>query len=255
MTSAASDTSHSRLKAEGFATAPLIEAVIDVHFADPIVDDELARLRDALSEFYPAFHSTLEQELLFDAGSQSVQVSGGRSQFQGAGHDTTELSLLRPNGLAASQLAPYRDWDSLYGRFRRDLESAFKLLGERPLSRMAVRSINRIDVPADEDGILRYEHYIAVHPQLPAELDPLIDFQLSLVRDEPEVQATAKIGIGGFPQAVKGGGSFVVDIDLFRTKDVPSKLIDLDVLFSQFRDVKNRLYRNCLTPRALEDFK
>lgn len=252
MTSPAGETSHIRLKAEGFPTAPLIEAVIDVHFAEPVNSAQLTQIRDALKEHYPDFHSGTRHSVIVDA--QSVQLGDSESHYQGSGSDPTELSLLRPDGIATSQLAPYRDWPTLYGRFRRDLDTTFRVVGERPLARMAVRSVNRIDVPPQE-GVLRYEEYIAVHPQLPAALDPLLDFQMLLVRSEPEIGAIARIKIGGFPPAMEGMGSFVVDIDLFKTDDIPTVQSDLDDLFSRFRDVKNRLYQQCLTPRALEDFK
>lgn len=242
-----------RPKAPGFQTAPIVEAVIDVRFADALTEQELASVRDALTQYYPTMSAAQRKEISIEIETESVQV-GSAETFRGEGEDNTELLLLRPEGIATSQLAPYRSWEDFYGRFQRDLLTLMGVVGFRALSRMAVRNINRIDIAPGADGLLRYEDYLAVRPQIPSELDPLNEFQMALVRPVPEVGGTARIGVGNHPPAVAGRGSFVVDVDLWRDQSLPESTEELADLFERFRITKNALYRACLTEHALAEF-
>lgn len=234
--------------------APIVEAVIDIRFADPLGTDDLKRVRDALEQFYPTMSAEKRREFAIEVETESVQI-GSTETFRGEGQDNTELVLLRPEGVATSQLAPYRSWEDFYGRFHRDLLTVTEVVGFRPMARMAVRNINRIDIEPGADGLLRYEDYLAARPELPSELDPLNEFQMVLVRPEPQIGGLARIGIGNHPPAVEGRGSFVVDVDLWRDQALPESAEELDLLFAEFRVTKNRLYRACLTERALAEFQ
>jgi uncharacterized protein (TIGR04255 family) len=233
--------------------APLIESVIDVHFDHEMTGEELESAREALGPWYPTVAATPFHRLIVHAETESLEVPEPQRHYRGQGEDPSEVVLLRPDGLAVSQLAPYRDWATLYRRFARDLGAVTQAIRQRAFARMAVRNINRIDV-APEGGIVRYEDYLEVYPRLPAALDPIGDFRLQLVQEVPEIQATAKITAGTYPQVAEGFASFVVDIDLFRTDAVPTDQEGLERLFLEFRRVKNDLYRTCLTRRALKEF-
>ena len=253
MTPSAAIANH-RPKADGFPRAPLIEAILDVHFDKPLADDEMDRARTALEQYYPSFAVQAQHNLNFNIEANSVEVGTPQRHFRGTALDVSELVLLRPDGVGTSQLAPYRDWASLSNRFSRDLALVYEATGRRSFGRMAVRTINRIDI-APEGGVVRYENYLSVCPQIPPALDPLQDFNLQLLVPVSEIEASARIIVGSFPQAVEDKASFVVDIDVFRTERVPSEAAELADLFEQFRISKNSLYRTCLTERALKEFE
>lgn len=243
-----------RPRADGFPLAPLIEALLDVRFELSLTDAEVEGAVAALGRAYPEFARVPFHDIRVDAEAGSVEVAAPRMHYRGQGSDSSEIALVRPDGFAASQLAPYRDWKELYGRFTRDLSIIFEAIGTRPLSRMAVRSINRIDI-APQDNLIRYEDYLTVYPHLPAELDPIEDFQVQILRNFPQAKAAARIAVRGHPNVVAGHDSFIVDVDLFRAVDVPDFGSPLDAVFDEFRQVKNSIYKTCLTPLALEEFE
>jgi uncharacterized protein (TIGR04255 family) len=249
---AVSNSGDSRPQAEGFPVAPLIEAVIAVQFDQELTESELEDARSAILPYYPTFTSSPHHELRVDAEG-SLEIARQQTNYAGEALDPTEVVTLRAIQLATSQLAPYRDWTSLYSRFSRDFASVLGAIGERPLKRIAVRSVNRIDVPP-VGSIVRYEDYITIYPKLPPQLDPISDFRMQVLRELPEIGADAKIIVGGYPSAIEGKASFVVDIDLFRTGAIPPRGEELDALFNAFRAAKNELYQLCLTPEALKEF-
>lgn len=243
-----------RPKADGFPCAPLVEALLDIQFDTPLNDDEMAAAQEALRPVYPSFTGIPHLELSFDIEQEALDVAQREVRYRGDGADPTEVVLLQPNGMATSQLTPYRDWNALFGRFVRDLETVEKTTRNRNPRRIAVRSINRIDVPPHGRAV-RYEDYFALYPHLPRGLDPIADFGMQIVLNVPEIDAVAKIAVSGTPPAVEGMASFLLDIDLFRTANLPADRSELYGLFAAFRKAKNDLYRTCLTPQALREFE
>lgn len=250
----ADETGRNRPRAEGFALAPLVEAVLDVQFQESLSPEQVEAGWVRLADRYPSLRKMHQQQVRFDAESESLSIQDPTVHFRGEGEDTTQVAILRPDGIATSQLAPYRDWDSLSGRFNHDLTDVLAAVGDRPFRRMAVRSINRIDVPPD-GPVVRYEDYLTVYPIVPSQLDPLNTFQLSLSVPVPEVGGDATVMVYRVPGAVEGKASFIVDVDVYRQENVPSAGSDFAELLLAFRDAKNRIYRACLTPRALKEFQ
>lgn len=242
-----------RPKAEGFALAPLVEAVFAFNFEGGIAKDKAALLADALAERYPIRTGTPHKHIHFNLDSGEFEVQDTFNAFRLEGSDPAELLLIRPEGIAVSQLAPYKSWEVLFDRARRDLESVWPILGQ-PVDRLATRYINRIDVPL-EGGIARYEDYLVLHINLPDGMVASDAYQLQLQTEVPELGASAVIRSGQMQPVVSGRASFALDIDLFRTMNLPSDCGELLGLLSRFRDQKNDLYRRCLTAKALEEFK
>jgi len=142
----------------------------------------------------------------------------------------------------------------LFDRFARDFEIVEAFIGKRRFTRLATRFINRIDVPLI-DGRAEYEEYLAVHIGLPKGVPVIGDFYFRFALPVVEIQADATIQSAVMQPAAEGVASFALDIDVFRTMDLPDGRADILELLSRFRDSKNRLYRQFLTPKALEEFK
>lgn len=254
VTAAEIDTSHERLKAEGFPLAPLIEAVMAVQFEAGISPDEAQQIGQALSESYSIVAETKEHGFIYDADAETVELQERRSIYRLEGSDETEVAQVRPEGLAVSQLAPYKCWELLTERFGRDWFTAEKIIGERKPSRLSVRYINRIDVPL-VGGKAPYEEYLAVHVRLPDSIPSIEDFYLRFGLAVPEVHAAAIIQCAVMPPAIEGKMSFALDIDLSRSTDLPPNREGVLALLNEFREAKNKLYSQFLTPKALEEFK
>jgi uncharacterized protein (TIGR04255 family) len=243
-----------RLKAEGFPTAPLIEAVFEVRIDGGLTAEESRSTADALSRDYPKLAESKQAEFNFDAPTVTVEVSEVRSIYRLEGKDDTEVALIRPTGLTVSQLAPYRSWETLFKRFSRDLAVFDKVLGVRTVTRLGVRFINRIDVPFDARGIAEHEEYLAGYVKLPDEISEVTDFSYRVNVDLSDIEATATIQSAVMDAAVEGKASFALDIDIVKTVGLGTSRRKLLSQLNEFRAPKNRLYRLLLTEKALKDF-
>lgn len=252
MSPAVGKNGQERPKAEGFPLAPLIESLIDVQFENSFAEQELSLAKDALSDVYAEIIETPHHAVNLDLETGATDIRT-ETRYRLVGADTTEVMLLRHEGIATSQLAPYKDWEHLYSRFARDFQLINGSFGPRKLKRVAVRSLNRIDVPPTGE-IVQYEDYIALQPTLPDGLDPINSFRLQITVSIPELLAVANIAVGGLPPALEDKASFLLDIDLYRDVNIPDDARELEALFVEFRRVKNDLYKKCLTEKALKEF-
>src|SRR6202007_3259742 len=78
--------------------------------------------------------------------------------------DQTQIVLAWPAQFVFSQLAPYPGWDVFFERFRRDWGLWKRTLGYRKITRIGVRYINRIDIPAAITPIIQQEDYLNIYP-------------------------------------------------------------------------------------------
>lgn len=240
------------MKAAGFPAAPLVETIFAASFVDGLNADERDALAKAAGGSYP--RALVEKHHTLRLEAEQVSVGEPETFYRLEGEDSTELLLIRPEGVNTSQLAPYKSWEGLFERFRRDLRMVWDRYPGKQVNRLAVRSINRIDVPLAGDNA-PYEDYLALHIRVPAEIPSIGLFNLELMLNVPEVKAMAKIRSGVTEPPVEGVGSFILDIDLAITQEIPEDHEALFDVFNTLREPKNRLYRTFLTPKALEEFK
>jgi uncharacterized protein (TIGR04255 family) len=254
VTKTASGKKAVRPKAEGFPVAPLFEAVLAVQFADQLTDANLVTMGAALERYYPTKAVSAHREINIDAASETVEVKEARKAYRLEGEDDTEVALLRPDTFTVSQLAPYKSWEVLFGRFARDFRAIRPHVADLPVTRIACRSLNRIDVPV-ERSLAKYEEYLAVHIHLPEKIPSIGEFQFQFMLSIPELQAKALVQSGVMPPATPNCASFLLDIDLFRIVEIPQDTDELFDLLAKFRGYKNDLYRSFLTKKALEEFE
>lgn len=242
-----------RPKADGFPVAPLIEAVMEVQFVGGLSADDVEQVKSDLTQWYPSVTENKQTEFMYDVGAETLNVDDARSFYRLEAMDDTDIALVRPNGFAVSQLAPYKSWDTLFARFDRDWRNIEERCGPRSAARLGIRSINRIDVPL-VDGVARYEDYFAGYVRLPDSLPNVSDFYFRVSFDIPSIGAVALVQSAVLAPAVEGKASFALDIDLGTTNGLADNRKDLLQQFSAFREHKNRIYRQFLTEQALGEF-
>jgi uncharacterized protein (TIGR04255 family) len=243
-----------RPKAPGYPSAPIVEAVFAVHPREDFQNADLEGARDKLAIHYPKCVEMPFAEFSYDAEAATLDVKPNRPTYRLEGENASEVTLLRPDGLFVSKLAPYCSWDDLFERFKRDFLVLSSLFDSNGVNRIACRYINRIDVPLD-GKIARNEDYLSVYIHVPESIEAIGRFQLRFELAVPEIQSTAVIQSGLILPFPDDHASFALDIDLVRNFDVNITHSVALVEFLKFREPKNRLYRQFLTQKALDQFQ
>lgn len=153
-------------------------------------------------------------------------------------------------------MAPYPGWEHL-----RDHENSVwqKWKAEtprHPIERIGVRFINRIDVPITDDDSIAVPDYLNFCPNAaPITHEAMLNFLLRVTVPTYDSQWTANITTTtlGSTQIPKHH-SLLLDIDIFRTADIPIRDDVLWPMIDTARLIKNDLFERCITDRTRKLF-
>jgi uncharacterized protein (TIGR04255 family) len=191
-----------------------------------------------------------------DGNTAGTAVESQTEGFRRASTDQQEITLLMPGSLIVSQLAPYPGWDTFFGRFQRDWLSWKEAVSYNKVSRVGIRYINRIDIPATDSPIIMQEEYINVGVQAPDSLGPTIAYASQAVFGLPAIQSKLVVNTAVvLPPPIPGYASFLIDLDLGREEGVPQRDDMIFALLGQMRTEKNRIFEDCITDKARDLFQ
>jgi len=240
--------SHS-LPTAKYARAPITEAVIDIRLASDVSGKSQETVVRRLKKLYP-FSNALQ------AFSVNIDTTGGRVGFeqQPQGYrlnsdDQTDVVLVMPSGVAIARLTPYPGWQM----FRERAESVWQIWRKstphQAVARIGVRTINRIDVPIDNQTQISLQSYLSFHPQIPVlSVSPMLGYmmQVTLPTATPKWIATITSTLIS-PPPLLNHMALLLDIDVFRTEEIPSNDAQLWEVIEQARVIKNDIFERCIT--------
>lgn len=238
-----------------YAKAPITEAVIEIKFKSAVDAAVIEKVRQKLMSHYPQ-HQNVESinvavQLQRDAPATKVDRAPGHRL---ASVDMTELLLLWESSFLISQLAPYPGWDSFLHRFTRDWTVWQRVMGYREISRVGVRFVNRIDIPAS-GPVVAHEAFLNVYPQLPEVFSTVNAYAVQAVVPLQDIGCNLTINSAAVPSPILGHSSFLFDQDIAREIDPPQSDEAIIDLLNRIRIQKNNVFEACITDRARELFK
>lgn len=237
-----------------YSKAPITEAIIDVRTRLPetIGLGDLERLHGAIKVDYPKKGSRNLVEGQFKAQKAGVSASAKSKSvgFLFQSEDQKQIVQMRLDGYTMSRLAPYDRWEAFRDEARRLWMIYRKTAKPEEVLRLAVRYINRIDIPLpfrDLKDYLRTGPEVA--PGLPQVLTGLF---MQLTIPQNDIRCTAMLTEALIEPATEGVASIVLDIDLFRTDDVPQSDDAVWEFFETLHERKNEIFEECITENTRE---
>jgi uncharacterized protein (TIGR04255 family) len=237
---------------------PITEAVIEIRFATPIEAAHLTEISTDFRSLYPYEQQVTDVRVhLFLPSPQQGATTAGTVERPGhrlTSLDQTEILLLWPDMLVFSQLAPYPGWDTFFERFRRDWTLSKKLTGYRKISRIGVRYINRIDIPAP-GPVVQHEQYLNIYPHMPDVFPSLQGYAVQSQVPLPDIGSMLTVNSASVPSPILGHAAFLVDLDIAKENDPPQNDEAIYEFLHRVRIKKNEIFEACITPHARELFK
>ncbi len=232
-----------------YANPPIIEAVFEVRFAEPISEAKVTKAKDWLTNQYANSATEVQAEVKVDFATRSAKFIDVGKKFRLTSTDQTNLCLLAPASAIWVRLAPYEGWESFAARIASELPTTLKAFGNPPLARLGLRYVNRIDVKLI-DGIARHEDYLnfrIVHGEL---LEPTNGFQWRLVKEFNELNLKANVQSGVVETEVPGFAAFSFDIDIFCDSILPKNANEIIEKIEYMRQLKNKIFEAGITEKA-----
>lgn len=238
-----------------YRTPPIIEAIIEFRFVDPLNDRTFARLSNRIAKKYDDLKNEQLVQVHVDLAHSAPSFRNVKPVHRLSSSDQTDICVLRDDTISWSRLPPYEGWEPFCTRVARDLETAFKVTGTRKINRLGVRYLNRIDVPYNDDnGAFCYEDYFTIKLNLPPMLDTINAYYWMVEREFPDVQLHARVNSGSMQPEVPNTAAFLLDIDIGAMVDVPSSHDDIIAKLGTMRKLKNDIFEVAITPTARGSF-
>lgn len=237
--------------------APITEALIDirVELAPEVRFEDLQAFRQHLAADYPREETRSVAEVQF---GPAVQASAKQTPLGLGFWNSTnnQVVQVRLDGFTFSRLEPYQDFERLRDEARRLWNIYNEVVRPRRITRVAVRYINRFNLPVEPGGRIELEDYFYTYPQVSEKLPPeLRDFGPYLVNLRMyqhdlhgilvlnQAMTTPKS-----PQSI----SIVLDFDLYVENPPITDEHTLWAFFDRLRERKNLYFEACITEKARE---
>jgi uncharacterized protein (TIGR04255 family) len=231
---------------------PVIEALIQFRYAEPVSKAFQSKLLKRLKREYA-------NELALQAVGANVNFEKQEAAFVAepqsrlSSLDEADVLIVHSTTLTWSRLAPYQGWDTFLERVRSDVQIAHEMTGLRKIVQLGVRYVNRIDVPIN-GPITRYEDYLTINLSLPEIWDGVSNYGWRFERKYPELVSLAIVQSAIIAPEIPNHAAFLLDIDIIRNQDIPTRIEDIFILLGKMRDLKNNIFELSITDTARASF-
>ncbi|HUE81824.1 MAG TPA: TIGR04255 family protein [Pyrinomonadaceae bacterium] len=240
--------------------APIVEAVIDfrVKLPSDFKLDSFQSVRLKLAKDYPGFEEQqIVQQMLRQEPGSVAEVStrfSGTHGYRLLSSDGKNVVQLRRDGFTFSRLHPYTKWEEVFFEAWRVWN--LYVDGSMPVevSRIAVRYINRMLFPLP---FTNPEDYLKA-PPVTAEGWPreMSAFLTRVVMHETGTEISVNV-IQALEPQIPGQDvvALIFDIDAFEEVSLPPNDGTIRRRFDKLREMKNRVFFNGLTTKAIDLFR
>jgi len=237
---------------EHLQNAPIVEAVIDFRVLpqEQVSANTFADLGASIGEQYSKTGAIQSIQARFGlVQGKPLDASQTQTDFGWRYQTATEVAQFRVDGFTFSKLERYTTWEEVFAEALRLWNIYVDAAKPRQLSRIAVRYINRMGLPAVND----LGDYLEAPPKLPAPIPQVIREFLTrvYVRDEKR-NASAVIVQALEPRIDPNIISLLLDIDAFSEVKESPRDPGLPQVFEQLRQLKNDIFFASITERVAE---
>jgi len=239
--------------------APITEALIDIRIKikEGFDVDRFLGLHKDISRQYPSKKARhrWEGKLEFKKGSEpftaSTEIIDG---YVFSTVDNKQVFQASIDGFTFNRLKPYDKWET----FRDEAYSLWQLysnLTSPEIVRVALRYINKFDIPLFPQPLGDFNEYLTAAPIVPEGLPQGVNsFLTRVVIHDPETDAAAVI-TQAFEQIIDPKFlPIILDIDVFKQKE-PIDEAEVWQTLEKLRHLKNEIFFKCITDKTKELFK
>jgi len=239
--------------------APITEALIDlrVKIKEGFDVEQFQSLAGAISGKYPDKKTRHRWEGRVEFKKGGEPSSSGTETIDGyifTSADKRQVFQARIDGFTFNRLKPYDKWES----FRDEARQLWKLYSDLvspEIVRVALRYINKFEIPLISQPSIKLSDFLAAAPIVPKGIPQGVSSFLSrVVVHDPETDADAII-TQAFEQIVDPKFiPLILDIDVFKQKELISEEEAWQTL-EKLRHFKNNIFFKSITEKAKELFR
>ncbi len=247
------------MNTEVFPNAPIVEAILDIRTNLPEDIDlaALAKFQESVRERYPKRADRVVWQSGFQvgqAGAVATHASQNTHGYQFTSEDGKKVAQARLDGFTHNKLKPYDRW----GRFVEEAKELWGIYREvaRPINitRIAIRYINRIEVPIPIEDI---KEFLLTGPEIaqgaPRAMASYF-MRLVLVKQHVDHVAIVTEATDQAPDDLRFM-PIIFDIDVYLERVFQP---EDDTIWSEFeamREMRNEVFFSSVTDKCKELFR
>jgi uncharacterized protein (TIGR04255 family) len=159
----------------------------------------------------------------------------------------------RIDGFTFNKLKPYESWNAFRSEARKLWDIYFQITNPVRISRIALRYINRIEVPLP---IKDFKEYVLTAPEIAPKLPQALNhFFMRLEIPNPDIHAIALITQTMENPTENQRLPLILDIDVFSKTGFINSDDEMWEEFEKLRTFKNDIFNNSITEKTKELFK
>ncbi len=241
---------------EHLRKAPIVEAVVDFRVLrrEGVSPDGFAGLQSAIGVHYSQAIPMHSIEAQFVLTQEKVPSSSTATAPIGWQYRADSMvAQFRVDGFTYSKLEPYTTWNEVFSEALRLWAVYIKVAEPAEVVRIAVRYINRLQIPVPA----QISYYLEAPPLVPPPISQqLRQFLCRFVIDDVRRNASAVIVQASEPLIGPPAITLLIDIDAFKENlAVAPEDPRLPEMFLQLRDLKNEIFFASITERTAEIYE
>lgn len=238
-------------KYKKYKRPPITEAVIELRFAESLTATQLEKFilkqKDKFTiRKLEQIKLKISHEEKFGTQAETEKVLDGYRLTDNM--DDSNIVQVKHNAISVSRLPPYEEWSQLFNNLRKHYEW-YTNKQFRPLNRIGVRYINRIDIPADTEKI-KIEDYFKIFPHVPNTKFPALDNFLIQTVTQIDEDKFLTVNLHSTQSPLLKHISMVFDLDVWQQVNLPVSNTKLYTLLDVIRDKKDVFFENLLTAKC-----
>lgn len=234
--------------AKRYSRDPITEAILDFQVKLPpgAAFSDLDRCGNREKKRYPTKETlNLSKGLLALGPELSASATSEQIGFRFLSSDKKAIFQAHRHGFTFNQLAPYQGWDAFQKEARRLWGIYREVAKPLAIERVAVRFINRIDLPSPTVDL---KEYLRTSPEISPELPQLLEgFFMRVQISQEEIRSMLVLNETIVQSPRPNTVSVLLDIDLFRTVDLPQEEAGIWRIIEDLRLQKNKVFEACIT--------
>jgi uncharacterized protein (TIGR04255 family) len=236
-----------------YSRAPITEALIDIQaqLSQEVKLEDLTQMYSTIQTEYPKREDMLVFQGELMAGS-SVGATASQTQigYRFFSKDQKQIVQVRLDGFTFSRLAPYDRWETFREEAKRLWNIYQSLINPEAIVRLALRYINRLDIPLPVDEL---KDYLRTFPEVSADLPQGLSGYFMQLQIPQEDSATILIlNQAIVPPPEPAFVSVLLDLDLFLEQNLPLNETEIWSILEQMHKQKNKAFEACITQRTRE---
>lgn len=241
-----------------FPNAPITEALLDIRVVLPegITLAKLETFQDLVKERFPEKQERIFIKAGFKLSREGIETSpssGGPDGYLFRSSVEKKIVQARLDGFTFNKLKPYENWEVFSSEARELWDLYFQLTSPIKITRIALRYINRIEIPLPMKD---FKEYILTVPEIAPKLPQgLANFFMRLEIPNPDIEAIAIITQTMENLTEDQRLPLIFDIDVFQNKTYSDNKTEMWEEFEKLRLFKNDLFFNSITKKTEELFK